>query len=247
MASTSETGHIKNIANFEDLIAYCQSYGPTYNPSNPLLTIAQLQATYNAAQSVINEFKTQKTSFDNAVNLRRNAFEDLKPLSTRIVNALIASGASKLTIDDAKGVNKKVQGIRSKKPKTATTEDTDATMPKTISTAQLSYDRLKDHLANMIPILEQAKEYSPNENDLQIPQLQARLTALETSKSAWISAHTTYSNAIRDRNNLLYHPDTGITTIAQKVKVYVKSIFGSNSYQYKQVRMLGFKTQKSEL
>ena len=101
MASTSETGHIKNIANFEDLIAYCQSYGPMYNPSNPLLTIAQLQATYTAAQSVINEFKTQKTSFDSAVNLRRNAFEDLKPLSTRIVNALIASGASKLTIDDA--------------------------------------------------------------------------------------------------------------------------------------------------
>lgn len=247
MASTSETGHIKNIAHLEDLIAYCQSYGADYNPSNPLLTVAQLQALYAAAQSAINDFKTQKTSFDTAINLRRDAFEDIQPLSTRIVNALIASGASKLTIDDAKGVNKKIQGIRSKKLTTDTTANDDATMTKTISTAQQSYDRLKDHLANMISILLQTSEYKPNENDLKIAQLQARLAALETSKTAWINAHTTYSNAIRDRNQLLYHPDTGITAVAQKVKVYVKSIYGSRSHQYKQVRMLVFKSQKTEL
>lgn len=27
MASTSETGHAKNIANFQDLISFCQGYG----------------------------------------------------------------------------------------------------------------------------------------------------------------------------------------------------------------------------
>ena len=238
------------------MIAYCQSYGTAYNPSNPLLTIAQLQATYAAAQSAINDFKTQKTSFDTAVNLRREAFEDIKPLSTRIVNAVIASGASKLKIDDIKGVNKKVQGIRSKKPTTMTTDTNESndnsdtneiSTPRTISTAQQSYDRLKDHLANMVAILQQTPQYNPNENDLQIPQLQARLTALETSKTVWINTHTTYSNAIRDRNNLLYHPETGLTAISQKVKVYVKSIYGGRSHQYKQVRMLAFKSQKIEL
>lgn len=76
MASTSEAGHIKNIAHLEDLIAYCQSYGVDYNPANPLLTFAQLQALYAAAQSAINDFKTQKTSFDTVINLRRDAFED---------------------------------------------------------------------------------------------------------------------------------------------------------------------------
>lgn len=247
MASTSETGHIKNLALFEDLIAYCQSYGTEYNPSNPLLTITQLQASYTAALSAMNTFKTQKTSFDTAVNLRRDAFEDIKPLSTRIINALIASGASKLTIDDAKGVNKKLQGSTSKKSGTDM-EDTDAAnLPKSISSSQQSYDRLKDHFANMIQILLQAAQYNPNENDLKIPQLQARLAALEASKTAWISAHTTYSNAIRARNTVLYHPETGLAAIAQKVKVYVKSIYGSTSHQYKQVRMLAFKSQKTDL
>ena len=244
MASTSETGHIKNLALFEDLIAYCQSYGTEYNPSNPLLTITQLQASYTAALSAMNTFKTQKTSFDTAVNLRRDAFEDIKPLSTRIINALIASGASKLTIDDAKGVNKKLQGSTSKKSGTDM-EDTDAAnLPKSISSSQQSYDRLKDHFANMIQILLQATQYNPNENDLKVPQLQARLGALEAAKTAWINAHTIYSNAISNRNKLLYNPESGLKVIAQKVKTYVKSIYGSQSPQYKQVSSLKFVNSK---
>ncbi len=31
MASTTETGHAKNVANFEDLISFCQGYGTTVN------------------------------------------------------------------------------------------------------------------------------------------------------------------------------------------------------------------------
>ncbi len=247
MASKSETGHIKNLAHFDDLNSYCQSYGSDYNPTNPLLTVAQLQATYAAAQSVLNTFKTQKTGFDTAINTRRDVFEDIKPLSTRIVNALIASGATALTIDDAKGVNKKLQGTSPKKSKTEEEDTADTMTRKTISTSQQSYDRLKDHLANMLPILQQANQYNPNEKELQIPQLQARIAALETAKTAWIDAHTIFSNAIRERNNLLYHPDTGLIAVALKVKMYVKSIYGSRSHQYKQVRMLAFRTQSSEL
>lgn len=33
MPSTSETGHAKNIANFQDLIAFVTEHGATYNPS----------------------------------------------------------------------------------------------------------------------------------------------------------------------------------------------------------------------
>ena len=31
MASTSETGHAKNVANFQDLIEFVTGYGATYN------------------------------------------------------------------------------------------------------------------------------------------------------------------------------------------------------------------------
>ncbi|MDX2172203.1 MAG: hypothetical protein SFY56_03740 [Bacteroidota bacterium] len=43
MASTSETGHDKNVANFENLISFCVGYGATYNPSKTSLKVPQLQ------------------------------------------------------------------------------------------------------------------------------------------------------------------------------------------------------------
>ena len=87
MPSTSEVGHAKNVANFADIITYCTAYGATYNPTKESLKIPQLQALYQEAQNKLNEAKTQKTNFDNATNERRNAFSNLKPLSTKIVNA----------------------------------------------------------------------------------------------------------------------------------------------------------------
>ena len=40
MASTSETGHAKNVANFEDLISFVTGYGATYNPTKVPLKLA---------------------------------------------------------------------------------------------------------------------------------------------------------------------------------------------------------------
>jgi hypothetical protein len=67
---------------------------------------------------------------------------------------------------------------------------------------------------------------------------------LEAAKTSWIAAHTTFSNAIAERDALLYHPETGLKAIALNVKVYIKSIFGSQSPQYKQVSGLKFTNKK---
>ncbi|HQW16595.1 MAG: hypothetical protein JNK36_01820 [Bacteroidia bacterium] len=42
MASTSETGHAKNVANLEDMISFCTDYGGTYNPSKAATQIPLL-------------------------------------------------------------------------------------------------------------------------------------------------------------------------------------------------------------
>ena len=39
MASTSETGNAKNVANFQDLVAFVTAYGVTYNPSSTKCSI----------------------------------------------------------------------------------------------------------------------------------------------------------------------------------------------------------------
>ncbi len=50
MASTSETGHAKNVANFEDLISFCTSYGTANNPSKAAIQLPALNTLYSNAQ-----------------------------------------------------------------------------------------------------------------------------------------------------------------------------------------------------
>lgn len=85
--------------------------------------------------------KTQKTAFDYATNERRNTFANLKPLATKVINAFAVSGADTLSVEDAKSVNKKLQGAslslgEGQEGEVAT---------NSISTSQQSYDRLIDH------------------------------------------------------------------------------------------------------
>ena len=60
MQSTSETGHAKNVTNFEDLISFCNGYRATYNPSKDALTIAKLQDLQTNAKASLQQTKTAK-------------------------------------------------------------------------------------------------------------------------------------------------------------------------------------------
>jgi hypothetical protein len=74
MSSTSETGHAKNVANFEDLISFCNGYGAPYNPSKEALKITNLQTQLTSSQNVLKEVKTTQTAFNNATNSRMDLF-----------------------------------------------------------------------------------------------------------------------------------------------------------------------------
>lgn len=88
MASTSETGHAKNVANFQDLISFVTGYGATYNPNKNVLKLPQLTTLYTASQTTLADVVTKNTAYNNKVNERVVAFSNLKSLSTRLINAL---------------------------------------------------------------------------------------------------------------------------------------------------------------
>ncbi len=244
MAPIYETGHAKNVANFQDLISFCQGYGAAYNPSNENLTIPSLQLLYQEAESKLDDTKTQKTTFDNATNTRKISFAGLKPLSTRIINALASSGADAMAVENAKGINKKIQGTSSPKPGSSQTPLPEGDNSGGISTSQQSYDKLIDHFTGLIELLSQNKSYAPNEDDLKLATLQAKLTDLKTTNTALINAFTANSNARISRNQTLYNKDTGLVQRSKEVKKYVKSVFGGSSPQYSQVSGLEFRMYK---
>ena len=59
MASVSETGHAKNVANLQDLISFVTGYGATYNPTKNALKLPQLTALATASQTSLADVITK--------------------------------------------------------------------------------------------------------------------------------------------------------------------------------------------
>jgi hypothetical protein len=238
MASTSETGNAKNVANFKVLISFVTGFGAKYNPSKNALKLPQLLTLHTAAKGGIADVILKNTSYNNKVNERVIAFKDLKPLSTRLVNALESTEASSEKVADAKGFNKKLQGSRIK----AVAQPTDPAepAPKTISTSQQSYDLQIQHLEGLISVIESETSYEPNETELKVATLKEKLTTLTARNEAVADAYTIASNARISRDMALYGPEKGLFDTAAEIKKYVKSIDGSQSPQFIQIKGIEF-------
>jgi len=238
-SSTSETGHAKNVANLQDLIAFVVGYGTTYNPTKNALKLPQLNTLATTSQTNLADVITKNTAYNNKVNERLVAFNGLRSLSTRLINALETTDAIPEKVKDAKGFNRKIQGKRAKAITTAV--DPNEPAPTTISVSQQSYDQQIQHLAGIISILQSEPSYLPNENELKIATLIAKQADLTTKTNAVATAFTNISNSRIARNTTLYGKDTGLVDIASEVKKYVKSIYGATSPQYAQVSGIVFR------
>ena len=250
MASTSETGHAKNVANFEDLISFCTGYGTAYSPTKNSIKIAAMNTLLTSTRNSMQTVKTTKTAFDNATNAREIAFANLKKLSTRVVNSLEATDATKQTINDAKTINHKIQGKRAGAVKTQQpAPPAEGTIQPPvevtqISVSQQSYDSLIENFSKLIVSVTAEPLFIPNETDLKVTALNTLLTNLKTTNTAVINVTPPYRTALITRNTYLYQPDNGLVDIALDVKKYVKSVFGAKSPQYAEISGLEFKKLK---
>ena len=240
MPSTSEVGHAKNVANFQDLIAYCTAYGTTYNPSKTALQLTALNTLLTSAQTELSTVTTAKNTFDTVTGDRQLAFEPLKSLATKVFNYLSVTDATDQTIADAKTINNKLQGRRSKN---VTPENPDNGQPSTgnqVSVSRQSYDMLTENFSALIDLVSSVPSYTPNETELTVTSLTTFHGNLQTANINVMNAEVVYSNARISRDTVLYSDDTGLVDVASDVKKYVKAIFGATSPQYKQISGIKF-------
>ncbi len=257
--STSEVGHTKNVANFQTLISYCTGYGVTYNPSLAAIKLANMNTLYTNAQAALTAVSNKYTLYKNAVNARQVLFLPMKSFATRIIAALIASGASAQTIKNAKAINRKIQGKRAKTivppdpnvdtggvsaEKQANPNPIPIVIPINISVSQQSFDNLIQHFSDLINLLAAEPLYLPNEVDLKLAALNTLLANLKAVNLTAINAIRDLSNSRISRNKLLYLKVTGLCDIAEECKSYVRSIFGATSQEYAQVKAIMFRKQK---
>ena len=248
MASTSETGHARNVANFEKMISICTGYGPKFNPSNPHLQIAALKDVLTHCRACLGEVNTQSAAYKKAVGARQSCYNTLKPLSTRLVNALAATDAPAKLKNDCKSIHRRIQGTRAgggKSPKSSgdTAAQAEPT-EKSISTSRQSFDLLAEHFSGLIALLESEPGFQPNETALQLPSLKTCHSDILKANAAAADSGVGLGNARMARNKALYADKTSLCERAAGVKAYVRSLFGVSSAEYRQISGLQFVKRK---
>jgi len=106
----------------------------------------------------------------------------------------------------------------------------------------MGYDNRVENLYKLFNASQLIPQYNPNEEELKISTLTALYEDLKTKNTAVVETTTPLSNSRIARNEVMYKPLSGLVDIAFDTKVYIKSVFGPSSPQYKQVSKLEFKS-----
>ena len=240
MPSTSEVGHAKNVANLQKLTEQIKVY-TLYNPPVENLKVANLQTLYTDASAKLNEVEDKRNANKNAITLRQTAFENLKPTATKIINHLGILGLPQGTIDQAKSLNRLIQGGQKKE----TAPIVEGKEPeKTASTSRQSYTQQAENFGILLQLLGTISAYNPNEEDLKLANLNTYKESLMSATQSVDQTEAELNNKLIERDNILYAERTGLYTIAQNVKKYVKSIYGATSPEYTNVSSIEFTTRK---
>jgi len=236
MSSTSEVGHAKNVANLQKLTEQVSVY-TLYNPPVASLSVANLQALYTTAAAKLSEVEEKRNANKNAIALRKVAFENLKPTCTRIINLLDILGLPDGTIDQAKSLNRTIQGTN-KKP-TQTTPHLEGAGGG-ISTSRQSYTQQAENFGILLQLLATIPSYKPNEEDLQLKNLNTYHESLVATTQPVDQTEAELNVKLIERNQILYAEGTGLYDIAQNVKKYVKGLYGATSPEYANVSAIKF-------
>jgi hypothetical protein len=244
MASTSETGYAKNVANLETLISFITAFGATYNPSKDTIKLSALQTLLSDAKASLNTVNVAFSARSNAVAARESTFESFPKLVTRVNNSLKATDTTTQVDDSAKTIVRKLQGTRASAKLTEEEKKALAAEGKEvnqISNSQMGYDDQVENFDKFVSLLSSIPQYAPNEEELKVTSLSALCDNLRAKNTDVIMAEVQLSNARIARNDIQDRPLTGLVDLAFDTKVYIKSVFGASSPQYKQVSKLEFK------
>lgn len=237
-----ETGHAKNVANFETVIIILLGLGAIYNPSQALILLPALQAKLAAAKAVLATVDTAGADKTIAVDEREGEFEDIEKYAVNIKRTAEVEVNDEAFTKDLASIVRKFRGGRAgEKPVDDPNTPNVNESLNTISVSQRSFDSMIAHLADLIALLKTQSSYNPNDVEMQIPSIEAKLAALEAKNNAAKTANAAYGNAMDTRDEVLYNNDTGIIKLVKLIKTQLARKPGKQSAAYQQINALEFR------
>lgn len=231
--------HVKNAESYSRLVDICTGYGGSYNPGRRTLQLDLLIAQKQEAAQALTSVISAKSLYDNEVNLRKQMFDQLPRLVSSIMRTLEASGALPEKLDDARMFARQITGsVNKNRPPVPSTE---ASAPlSTRSTMQLAYASKADWFAKLVNAVSAEPLYQTNEPHLSVAGLNDKLNQLNALNQRVSAARVVWSSSRIGRNDVLYRQPQSMCNTGRAVKKYVRAVFGHDSEQYAQVKVLRF-------
>ena len=239
MASTSEVGHAKNIANLNLLNTNIIALGAIYNPSNPSIKLNSLQTIYTTSFGQQESVNNLVAPYSIAVDDREAIFKPLNRELTKLRKAYKATeGVTQAQLEDFMTIIRKLKGVS----KTQSVVSTDpAILEDSHSTSQMSYDQRTNMMDALISLLQNTTNYSPNENEYKVSTYLAKKADMLVKTQAVADTFVPLNNARSTRNQTLYNSENNLVDTANRAKDYLFTILDSNSLQYKAIARIKFK------
>lgn len=235
MASNSEVGHAKNIANLNLLNTHIVEIGEIYKPSNSDLLLTKMQSIYTktfADQKLVNQLTGPNSD---AIKDRDALFKPLNKDLTKLRKAYkTTKGVTPEKLEGLMIIIRKLKGVRKEpleKPKNNEEEK------KNHSVAQLSFDQRTNNMDLLIAYLQNTENYNPNEVEYKIATYSNKKDKMLATTGAvnktFVPLNTARTNRALSMDNLV---DT-----ANLSKNYIATILDEKSPQYKAIAKIKFK------
>ena len=219
-----------NLVSGQSITALVKTYNPPYNPSNPELAPATLDAKNLLASNYVDAVAQSGQLKKDDINQRQLVYSDLKPLARRVRNELIACGASDKVIKDASHFVDLINGERIIKIKPVVPPK------KHISAIHTTFAQQIQNLNGLIKVLNSEPLYAPNQADITIAALEQKLDDMKVSNTEYYNAHAAYSTTIKVRNKFFNAAKNGYVDTYLGVKHAVKAMYGNTSTEYNQIK-----------
>jgi hypothetical protein len=254
----TDSGHVKNDAQFGEIVGYIDSLGSDYNPANQSIKLDTLTTKKTEMTKSLDLIDECEAKYKEAIRVRQEDYNKLEDFTSKIIYALSSSDVDVKTVSDAKSISKKILGSSKPKKKdepppenmvatvnsdenvNETETQTDSPQNNGRSTAQRSFDRRLGNFKKLVALVGNNSAYQPNEADLQTTSLSEFSIKVSENNTLAVKATNALSDA-RDARDVLFYTATNSTyKTVNKVKFYVKSRFDKNSIQAKTITKFVF-------
>ena len=240
MASSTESGHAVNVANFDTLIQKC-SVLPSWSPSNTALLIPTLIVQHTDCKNSLDSFNTLVAAAKTPINQNHDLFEPLNKLTTRIVNFFDSTMASTQAKKDARGMANDIRGYNAKKPKGLAPD------AEWVSQSHQSMVQKANKFKELIDFLTADGNYTPNEVALQLPTLTTLWNQFNTSLASLAAILAPIDQAEASMYRLIYGSPSGMIDMAMLAKKYAKALMGAQAIEVKAIMGIKFRRINKKL